>query len=86
MSRAFIRFCEVSCQEKLALALTGGEDFELLFSVSHTQVNKVEALAEQYSICRIGEIVAGDGYVVIEEEDGKRVLLEQFGYDHFGGE
>ena len=71
-------------KKKLDLALTGGEDFELLFSVSHTQVDKVEALAEAYSICRIGEIVAGDGRVMIEDEDGKRVLLGQVGYDHFG--
>ena len=85
MSRAFIKFCEVSGEEKLDLALTGGEDFELLFSVCLTQVNKVEALAEAYSICRIGEIVAGDGCVMIEGEDGKRVPLEQLGYDHFGG-
>ena len=84
MSRAFVKFCEVSGEEKLDLALTGGEDFELLFSVSHTQVDKVEALAEQYPICRIGEVVAGDGRVMIEDEDGKRVLLEQVGYDHFG--
>ena len=84
MSRAFVKFCEVSGKEKLDLALTGGEDFELLFSVSHTQVDKVEALAEQYPICRIGEVVAGDGRVMIEDEDGKRVLLAQVGYDHFG--
>ena len=85
MSRAFEKFCEVSGEKKLDLALTGGEDFELLFSVSHTQIDKVEALAEQYSICRIGEIVAGDGRVTIEDGDGKRVLLEELGYDHFGG-
>ena len=76
----------MSGEEKLDLALTGGEDFELLFSVSHTQIDKVKALAEAYSICRIGEIVAGDGSVMIEGEDGKRVPLEQLGYDHFGGE
>lgn len=84
MSRAFEKFCEVSGEKKIDLALTGGEDFELLFSVSHTQIDKVEALAEQYSICRIGEIVAGDGSVMIEDGDGKRALLEELGYDHFG--
>ncbi len=85
MSRAFVKFCETSRQKKLDLALAGGEDFELLFAVHRERIDRVEALTARYSICRIGEIVAGDGAVVIESEDGKRVPLKRLGYDHFSG-
>ena len=86
MSAAFVKFCAASRENKLALAFTGGEDFELLFCVHRARVHKIEALATRYSISRIGEIAAGNGGVRIEGEDGKRVLLKRVGYEHFRGE
>ena len=83
MSAAFVKFCAASQQNKLDLALAGGEDFELLFCVRRAQVHQVEALATRYSISRIGEIATGNGGVKIKNEDGKRVLLEREGYEHF---
>lgn len=83
MSAAFVKYCDASHQNKLDLALTGGEDFELLFCVRRAQGHQIEALAARYPICRIGEIAAGNGGVKIEGEDGKRVRLERMGYDHF---
>ena len=83
MSAAFVKYCDASHQNKLALALTGGEDFELLFCVRRAQGHQIEALAARYPICRIGEIAAGNGEVRIEGEDGKRVRLERMGYEHF---
>lgn len=86
MSAAFVKYCGEKKKNKLDLALTGGEDFELLFCVRRTLLHQVEALATRYPICRIGEIATGDSGVIIKNEDGKGVRLERAGYEHFRGE
>ena len=83
MSSAFMRFCETSDQNEVDLALTGGEDFELLFSVNHTHLDKINALVDKYLLCQIGEIVEGDGNIVLQARDGTCKPLEKMGYDHF---
>jgi len=84
MSPAFVRFCEASGRAKIELALTGGEDFELLFCVNPAQIERVEDLAASHLVHQIGEIVEGDGDVMIENKEGTRGPLEKRGYDHFG--
>ncbi len=62
-------------------ALADGEDFELVFTVSGPDGERL--LREQpvtgVTLCRIGEIT-GAGYWL--EEAGKREVLEPRGYDH----
>jgi thiamine-monophosphate kinase len=73
--------------EALALALSGGEDFELCFAA---RPGSVDAHLESFhaafglSLTRVGEVVAGKG-VQLEAERGERRSLSG-GFQHFGRE
>ena len=68
----------------LELALTGGEDFELLFTASAEFVKRVIAAAP-CPVTAIGEILAeGDGRTVLVDGRGEPVTLAGTGWDHFG--
>lgn len=70
----------VSTLEQATLcALTGGDDYELLFTVPPT----IKIPARVNATC-IGEIVAGSG-VVAYDAKGNALSLERHGYDHFKG-
>jgi len=63
-------------------ALYGGEDYELLFTVSRDKKEKIKEL--DFSSYLIGEIVEKeDGISLIKKESGKKIPLENKGYDHF---
>lgn len=67
------------------MALHGGEDFELLFSVPP---NKACALEKKYpphfpKITRIGAMIPGPAKIWRTEPGNKRRLLLERGYDHF---
>ena len=73
--------------EPLALALEGGEDYELLATLPPTAVRRAASkLAERFGtqLTDIGEIREGRGLVAIES-DGKERPLEPRGWDHFSG-
>ena len=64
-------------------ALSDGEDFELLFTVSPQDATRL--LDHQdfgVPITQIGEIVAGDA-LLLQDEEGRQVPLRPHGYDHF---
>jgi thiamine-monophosphate kinase len=68
----------------LALALHGGEDYELLCTVPERNVKRLQRLAPQLG-CRItcvGRITPGSG-IDLTASDGSAVSLEAGGYDHF---
>jgi thiamine-monophosphate kinase len=68
-----------------ALALSGGEDYELLATMPADAVPAAAVdLKEQFgvSLSEIGGIVAGEGLVAIED-DGSEHALEPAGWDHF---
>jgi thiamine-monophosphate kinase len=68
----------------LDFALSGGEDYELLFTVPAAEVPAALALQERVgcTIRQIGELVAGDGVRVLDTSGG--VLdLRTSGFDHF---
>ncbi|MBI4361039.1 thiamine-phosphate kinase [Candidatus Micrarchaeota archaeon] len=62
--------------DALEYALFGGEDFELVFTVSTSDQKKAEALGT----C-VGRIIQGEG--VSLEKNGVATRLQRFGYDHF---
>lgn len=67
------------------LALHGGEDFELLFTVPGSKASLFE---ESYPgilphITRIGKMIQGRGDVWIRYEGKNRSYLKERGYDHF---
>ena len=68
----------------LDLALSGGEDYLLLFTANAETVGKVmPGLSEGASV--IGEIIAGDpGRVTIVDHAGVETTLSSAGWDHYG--
>lgn len=72
--------------DPLALALEGGEDYELLATLPPTAVRRVASkLAERFGtqLTDVGEIREARGLVAIED-DGTERPLEPRGWDHFG--
>ncbi|MDX2113063.1 MAG: thiamine-phosphate kinase [Alphaproteobacteria bacterium] len=62
----------------LEAALSGGDDYELLFTSQH----EVSALELPCSVMRIGEITAAGGVVVLDK-DGSEMALDKKGFSHF---
>ncbi len=65
-------------------AVTGGDDYELLFAVSRRSAGRLRHVVEQargVSITRIGELTAGGGVVLRRGEDARPMPS---GYTHFG--
>jgi thiamine-monophosphate kinase len=70
-------------KDALRLALTGGEDYELLFTASERIIDDVKAaLGSGCPVTVIGEITAASG-VVLLGEDGKPYHIDGQGWDHF---
>lgn len=82
-----LRRCAPSLKNKIThYALNGGEDYELLFTVSP---EKIEELRERWPaglppITEIGRIVAEEEEMSLQREDGSVEPLAAGGYDHFG--
>jgi thiamine-monophosphate kinase len=67
--------------EAIIFALSGGEDYELLFTAPQKIVTTVKnALVCPVTV--IGEIVTGKG-VKVFDRDGKKLTLKDIGWDHF---
>lgn len=75
----------VPASQRLALALTGGDDYELCVTVPSG--NEIWAQAAMKSMglrfTRIGEVVAGSG-IMLSDADGNPQPLRLSGYRHFG--
>lgn len=75
----------LSLEDPYAMALSGGEDYELLFCVPDGLGGEVEALFARLGlqVSRIGEITAGSGIALVDAE-GKEYTTMRRGFDHFG--
>ena len=75
-----------ACDESQAipLALSGGDDYELCFTMAPEDSAQVLELAEllDVPITEIGEIVAGEAVQCIDEQ-GRPLALNKTGYQHF---
>lgn len=68
--------------KSLELALSGGEDYELLFTASAETIEEVKKLAS-LPVTIIGEITRGTGKIELVDAQGKTFNLPQTGWDHF---
>jgi thiamine-monophosphate kinase len=70
--------------EETRYALSGGEDYELLFCARKSSRGSIEKLAERahLAITRIGTCVAGRGVIVVDSS-GKAMAPNILGHDHF---
>ena len=70
-------------EKSLQLALSGGEDYELLFTGSAEAINKVRAVAS-CPVTVIGEIIADKkGKVTLVDKKGSPFNLSKKGWEHF---
>ena len=82
LSAALVARFDAVAAERLALG--GGDDYELVFTVPPSAERSLEtALAGGVRITRIGEIVSGAGVRCLR--DGQPVDAGIPGYDHFAG-
>jgi thiamine-monophosphate kinase len=67
----------------IELALSGGEDYELLFTASNEVIDKVKS-AVSCPVTVIGEIGAGNaGEITVVNKKGEPVSLHSKGWEHF---
>jgi thiamine-monophosphate kinase len=66
-------------------AVGNGDDYELCFTVPPERCQAVTAGSLGCPVTEIGEIVAGDGVALIDE-DGARFVPRSAGFDHFRGD
>jgi len=77
-----------AAKEEFALGLehplTGGEDYELLFTVPDSKLESLSGImgSVDCDITQIGEICDGRGIELIDEFD-RPIKLERLGYEHF---
>lgn len=67
-------------QESLDFALTGGEDYELLFTASEEVMENVRTLAD-FPLTVIGKIIQEGGVTLLDKE-GKPFSLDKKGWEH----
>ena len=71
-----------SREAPLDLALHGGEDYQLLFTVPPRKTAKVPARFRGVPLQRIGEIRQSKELLIIRSE-GEKSIIRPLGYDHF---
>jgi thiamine-monophosphate kinase len=71
--------------DSINLALSGGEDYELLFTAPDEIMNKI-GTEIPCPVTVIGEIVAKPKRVKIIDEHGSEIKLEKEGWEHFSKE
>ena len=77
-----VHLCGRRALDPLALALHGGEDFELLFTVRRESVSRLPKRVDGVAISRIGVITEQPGVVRIRER-GHEWDLPAKGFEHF---
>ncbi len=73
-------------QDAQRLAITGGEDYELLFTAPAAKVEAIKAAIAAVSdtpVTVVGEMAAGPAEVVVTGHAGKPMVMKRRGYDHF---
>jgi thiamine-monophosphate kinase len=70
--------------DALSLALHGGEDYGLLFTVPARWASRIPGAFRGTRITRIGEMARGHGITLVPER-GRAARLEPGGWDHFRG-
>jgi len=72
----------LSSADAMKLALHGGEDYELLFTIPRRKIDQIGRRIRGVQIHRIGEISRSKAISLVLT-NGKEVTLKPAGYDHF---
>lgn len=68
--------------EPLQVAVSGGEEFELLFTAPPEAAGELQAALGDLPVTLIGEVTAGEGVVVVDEA-GRPMPVQSPGWDQF---
>jgi thiamine-monophosphate kinase len=68
--------------------LSGGDDYELIFTVPFKHISKVNELSEKYNvqIKQIGKIIGkglNEDVITLKDVNGKILKISSEGYQHF---
>ena len=80
LSEAMIK--DHSPDQAQKFALFGGDDYELLFTVTPGQQEKLAALAAEFNLTCIGEVSDAKDFI-LRQADNSSVALGKAGYQHF---
>lgn len=71
--------------DDIMLSLTGGEDYELLFTAMPENKEKIQELSKEINlpITQIGEIVSKEEGVKVFDKDGCEMKIDIEGFEHF---
>jgi len=75
----------LSEEQWTAFALSGGDDYELVFTASADRRSEILAAAAQcgVAVTKIGK-TNNSGRLKIKDKKGRELLLTSRGFDHFG--
>jgi len=73
----------VTDQQRLIYQLSGGDDYELCFTVSPEKCDEMQKRMSEIQVncTQIGKIVPG--HEICYQQNGKAINIEMHGYDHF---
>ena len=85
LSASYRRTSPLYSKDPVQMALSGGEDYELLFTAPAEKREKISSLSRSLKIpitC-IGKILPKAKKLIIIRNDGKTYVPSRFGFDHF---
>jgi len=85
LSKAFQEFSREFTDHPMDLPLSGGEDYELLFTVDKGNVDLLNKIKHgfQTKVTLIGEIVRQDYGISVLDNNGQGYTMKKKGFDHF---
>jgi thiamine-monophosphate kinase len=66
-----------------SLALSSGEEYELLFTIGKRELNKIDSIKRRVNLSIIGEVVDQSKNIRLVQKSGKTRDLKQTGFVHF---
>jgi thiamine-monophosphate kinase len=85
LSRPYRKWVRSFSKDPFRFALSGGEDYELLFTTPSTMRKKISSIARSLKIpiTRIGEILAKEEGLHMISKDGEDYSPSRLGFEHF---
>ena len=85
LSRLYRKWVRSFSKDPFRFALSGGEDYELLFTAPSTMREKISSLSRSLKIpiTRIGKILAKEEGLHMIREDGEDYSPSRLGFEHF---
>ena len=79
-------FVDYDPQTVYRWVLNGGEDYELCFTASPESASEIEHLGQRLgiSLVRVGRMVSGCNYCLLDQFEGRPLAYSWEGYDHMG--